>query len=340
MAKTLLAIIADDLTGALDAAAPFSRIAGGVLAATGPEALGPALAAAPAVLAVSTRSREVPAGTARERVAQVLAALPAGTRVVKKIDSRLKGNIAAELEPFAPQPLVVLPAIPEFGRIVRGGHLSGFGVAAPIPVRAALGRRAGMALVPDTVTQADMRAAVAKAPTDALLVGARGMTQALAETLEVQPPPGPPLERPICFVVGSTDPITIAQVDRLRAAVSALHHVQAPAGRVPPRRGAAAAVTLVQATGGEAAAPEEVGACLAAGAVPYLQGVRSMVLTGGATAEAVLDRLGVSILTVAGEALSGVVLCHAGGQAIVTKSGGFGAPDGFVLLAGAANAEV
>ena len=117
MAKTVLAIVADDLTGALDAAAPFARIAGGVLAATGPDALGPALAAEPAVLAVSTRSREVSAATARDRVAQVLAALPVGTRIVKKIDSRLKGHVAAELSALEFRRMLVAPAIPDFGRI-------------------------------------------------------------------------------------------------------------------------------------------------------------------------------------------------------------------------------
>jgi uncharacterized protein YgbK (DUF1537 family) len=55
-------------------------------------------------------------------------------------------------------------------------------------------------------------------------------------------------------------------------------------------------------------------------------------LTGGATAEAVFDVLGIDLLMVAGEALPGMALCHAGTQAFVTKSGGFGTPGAFVRL--------
>ena len=54
-----LAIIADDLTGALDTAAPFAASPRGVAVASRPGALAAALAADADVVAVSTRSREI-----------------------------------------------------------------------------------------------------------------------------------------------------------------------------------------------------------------------------------------------------------------------------------------
>jgi len=337
-----IAIIADDLTGALDASAPFARAPGGVAVATRPDAMAAALDTGASVVAVSTRSREVPAAEARARVDAVLAQLPAGARIVKKIDSRLKGNIAAELAPLADRPMVVLPAIPDFGRIVRDGALQGFGVETPIPVRAALGKPGAAARVPDTDDSAQMLQAVAEAPADAVLVGARGLAQALAAHLGL---PGAPvttaLPPPVCFLVGSTDPITLAQVAALRAARSDLHHIAAPGGDVPEGE-APARHSLIQAVPGAAETrPERVAAALASGALPHLRAARSMLLTGGATAEAALDSLEIALLIVDGEALPGMALCRAGAQVVVTKSGGFGAPDAFVRLARApADTEV
>jgi uncharacterized protein YgbK (DUF1537 family) len=147
-----------------------------------------------------------------------------------------------------------------------------------------------------------------------------------------QPPSFDVLPIPICFVVGSTDPITLAQVERLMAETPDAIRVVAPSGEVP-RDIPTAAVTLIQATEGTAMAGKAVARALAEGVLPYLRAARSMLLTGGATAEAVLDALGLDVLAVSGEAQPGLPHCEAEGRAIVTKSGGFGAPDAFVRLA-------
>jgi D-threonate/D-erythronate kinase len=339
-----LAIIADDLSGALDAAAPFAGVGSMVVAATGPDALGDALAGDAGIVAVSSRSRELDAGAARARVARILAALPPGIRILKKIDSRLKGNIAAELEPLADRPLVILPAIPDFGRVVRGGSLQGFGVDRPVAVRDVLGRLAATALVPDIADQCAMARAVAAAPADAVLVGARGLAQALASAMGMPAPAQPPpLPLPTCFVIGSTDPITLAQVAALRAARRDVLHIEAAGGTVPslPPYWSPPPVVVLQATGGGESRPLQVAAKLARGAAPYLSAARSMLLTGGATAEAVLDVLRITLLTVAGEALPGMPFCRAAGRVVLTKSGGFGGPDTLVRLAAqAAKAEI
>lgn len=164
MSRIVLAVIANDLTSALDASAPFANAPVGFAVATRPAAFEDALASGAAVVAVSNRSRDLPPSHARDKVASVLAALPEAVRVVKKIDSRLKGNIAAELEQFGDRPLTVLPAIPDFGRIVSDGARHGFGVITPIAVRPRLGRFVEAAAIPDTANQAEIEHVVAGLP--------------------------------------------------------------------------------------------------------------------------------------------------------------------------------
>ena len=326
-----LAIISDDLTGALDAAAPFSGGAR-VVVATRPEAVGRAFASGASVVSVSTRSREIASEDAHDRVSRVLAELPAGVARFKKVDSRLQGHISAELSAFD-GPFLVMPAIPEFGRIVRRGMLSGFGIERPVDVAGVIGH--ADISVPDAASQADMVGAVSQADEDAVLVGARGLAQALAQVWGYGPPKRPEWSLPSCFAIGSTDPITLEQIGELRARCAGLTHVAAPNG-LAPAPGRTSPVTLVQATPGPAARPDDVARAFAKTAQPYLRAARTVVLSGGATAEAMLDALGVDVLTVEGEALPGMPLSRAGGQAIVTKSGGFGDAGALAFLAGMA----
>lgn len=312
-----LAIIADDLTGALDSAAPFADRGLAVQVATRPGALAGAFSGAD-IVAVSTRSREVAPDDARAAVADVLRQLPPGLARFKKIDSRLKGNIAAEIAAFPPGPLLAVPALPDFGRVVRGGCVKGWGVEAPLPVAAVLGRAA---IVPDVGNAADMAAALAAHP-EALVAGARGAAQAMAALMGNGGAALPELALPMLLVVGSTDPITLAQVSALRAAVPGLDFRPAPDGR--PAGGMAGPVTLVQAVPGDGETAAGVAAALAAGVARLAPGVRSLVLTGGATAEACLDALGIDVLELLGDIQPGLPLSRGGGRLIVTKSGGFG----------------
>ena len=52
-----------------------------------------------------------------------------------------------------------------------------------------------------------------------------------------------------------------------------------------------------------------------------------LVLSGGATAQVILERLGIDVLELVGEALPGLPLARANGLTFVTKSGGFGSED-------------
>lgn len=330
----MLCIIADDLTGAFDAAAPFAGRGLATVVALHPGAVAQALAAGAAVVAVSTRSREIAEDQAAARVAAVAAALPPGAQVFKKIDSRLKGHVAAELAALAPRAMLVAPAIPDFGRVVKDGAVTGFGVDVPIPVTPVLGGLA--AQVPDTASAEEMRAALAAAPEGALLVGARGLAEALAVRMTGRAAAGAPLPRAgrVLMVVGSRDPITLAQVAALRS--QGADWRGAPNGRLDDRR-PVQALTLVQATPGPAGATgAEVAQALAAGVHPALTGgTDAIFLTGGATAEAVMQAMGLDVLRLAGEVLPGVPLGHApDGQAVIVKSGGFGGGDTLTRLAG------
>lgn len=328
----MLVILADDLTGALDTAAPFAARGMHVEVALSTDAVGDALGEAPAVLSVNLASRELGAQEARRATLAALAGLPAGVRLFKKVDSRLKGHIAAELDAMAYRAALVAPAIPAFGRIVADGCVTGFGVDVPISIAQQLGAHAGRATIPDIASQSEMSLWLDRAEEAGidLLIGARGLAEAFAQRMSggasartAEIPAGPGL-----LVIGSRDPITLAQIDALRSE-GGLRYLPAPNGRLAPVHADDSALTLVQAVPGSAdATSEEVSHALAESVCPQLTDAASTVLlSGGATAEAVLKKMGVARFRLLGECLPGLGLAHAQGRCIIAKSGGFGQPD-------------
>lgn len=337
---TRLVIVADDLTGALDAAAPFASRGLRTLVGTSPEAAAELLASPADVIALNTASRELAPAAARQRVECVLAHLPADQRLFKKVDSRLKGNVEAELAAFPAGRLAVLPAIPEFGRIVEGGHIRGFGVDQPIPIAAALGALAARADIPDTRTVAELRAALDATPPERLLVGARGLADVLAERLAPRRPQSQRrLGRALTMVIGSRDPITLSQIDALRQRYPTMRVLEAPNGTFAPseKDESAPPLTLLQATPGDGDAPavsvaEALGRSLCSCCLDRRDG---LLISGGATAEIVLQALRLDLLEVTGEIVAGLPVSKAGDLTIITKSGGFGARNALVEVAAA-----
>jgi D-threonate/D-erythronate kinase len=120
-----MAIVADDLTGAADAGVQFVR-AGYRTAVVFHGEVAPT--AGIDAISFDTDSRTMPAGFAAKRVLGV-ARVVRGSRVVyKKLDSTLRGNVAAELSAaFGASGLeraIVAPAFPDAGRTtVRGTQL-------------------------------------------------------------------------------------------------------------------------------------------------------------------------------------------------------------------------
>ncbi len=334
----MLAILADDVTGTLDAAAPFAGRGLSTRVVLRVDAIAHVLRDNDVdVLSINLNCREVSAEEARATMARAVSSLPSDAILFKKVDSRLKGNIAAELDAVIFRRALVAPAIPAFGRVVKGAHVRGFGVNQPISVLAALGGGGDRFLVPDTQTDEDMNEALTQAQADGvdLLIGARGLAEALAFSMtgkaEAQPaavPPGRAL-----LVIGSRDPITLAQVEALRHDVR-VGYVGAPNGVLGDACGSQHNVVLVQALPGAInASSEQVSANLAAGVVSEMtMAARTWLLSGGATADAVLSRAGISELTLLGECLPGLGVAEAQGHCVIAKSGGFGTPDTLVRV--------
>jgi uncharacterized protein YgbK (DUF1537 family) len=333
-----LAILADDLTGALDSAAPFAARGCRVEVALCAEATAEACLHGADIVAVSTRSRELTVDEARAAVSLAAAALPPGVRIFKKIDSRLKGHVEVELSALTFSGALVAPAIVDFGRVVKDGAVTGFGVENAIPIAAVLGRFAGRSTIPDVGSDEEMRAALDRADEADLLVGARGLAEALARRLTgVEQPTVAALAGPrSILVVGSRDPITLAQVEALRSQED-VTHLPAPNGIFDARRvlEAGTNLVLVQAMPGDRAVqPHDVAVNLAEHLRPIVPDCcDTLFLTGGATAEAVLGAMGIDRMRLLGECLPGLPVGVAGDLTIVAKSGGFGEVGALVRVA-------
>ena len=124
-----VAIVADDLTGALDAAAPFAGCGLETRILLDFEQAASALETNTQVLSLTSESRHLSPPAADERVWNATrAALAGAPRVLlKKINSTLRGNIAAEimagLRASGLRHALIAPAVPRHGRIMRGGEV-------------------------------------------------------------------------------------------------------------------------------------------------------------------------------------------------------------------------
>src|SRR3954452_16977764 len=144
-------VIADDLSGAVEVAAVMGLLRISLDAGDLRDS----------VVDLDTRGLSPEAAAARVR--EVLARHDGG-RVFKKIDSLLRGNVAAELAEL--RDAVVAPALPVEGRTVRGGVLHVDGVPRATPVACH-----------DAETDDDLDAIVAAHP-HAHLAGSAGLARA------------------------------------------------------------------------------------------------------------------------------------------------------------------
>jgi uncharacterized protein YgbK (DUF1537 family) len=226
-----VAIVADDLTGALDAAAPFAGRGLETRILLDFEQAAAAVETNTRVLSLTSESRHLSPTAADERVWNATRAALAGAPriLLKKIDSTLRGNIAAEimagLRATGLQHVLIAPAVPRHGRIMREGEVFMNGVplrqteigadalspppSAPLPqiLRAAskdlivhvwtrgaafaLNAEAGIhAYVADCETEADLDAIaqfVISHCDEILPVGASGLATAIAKQLAQTP---------------------------------------------------------------------------------------------------------------------------------------------------------
>jgi D-threonate/D-erythronate kinase len=355
---TIVRIVADDLTGALDAAAPLVGLAGPLPVLWDADAATQARGSF--ALDAESRDRRAPAE-------HWLAALQGADLAYKKIDSLLRGRtieeIPACLESGYFASAVIAPAFPAQQRITREGRQ--YWRAAPsaawqpvevelmaelqrrgVPVRHApssgdiTGR--GFFLC-DAIDEEDLAATVhaGRGLTAPLLwIGTAGLARALAGP---SAPAGlTALPTPLLLVIGSHHPVTLAQVAQLAAhAASAATTirldsadlaaaVESLAAALATQRRAALVFALPDGTGAEIAGPlfDRVMA-LAIERVPL---PRSLVVTGGATLFRLARALEARSLLVRGELMPGIAVSRLEGgrwpgATVLSKSGAFGAPD-------------
>jgi uncharacterized protein YgbK (DUF1537 family) len=297
--------------------------------------LDPAGRADGAVVAQDLDTRSKSERTARKIVRRAFSRRPARQADIlfKKIDSTMRGHVAAELAAarsvLGRRPIVFTPAFPAQGRRVReavlhlrGRPLSGdlrvllAGAGFPathVPAASAAGLRAALdagarAFVCDASTDADLdrvaRAGLALRPRP-LFVGSAGLARALARALpRRRGAPVPRAEaRPVLTVVGSASPVSRRQADALgaRDLLVRIDWRRAPRVRDVPK-------------------VRRLGRLLAR-ALPNVH----YVLTGGVTARAVLAARGVRALRLLGEVEPGVPFGMAmDGTLVCTKAGAFG----------------
>ncbi len=334
-----IAIIADDLTGALDTASPFACNGARTFCFTEPDAINIQTAAGADVISVSTNSRNMPpdrACAAVKAAAESIRSLSPET-VLKKIDSRLKGNVAVECgavaSVFGLSHLLVVPAAPDVGRHVINGAVQGAGVSHPIPLSPMFAKSTCQIRIPDVASHVDMQNVVRLFMNERgmLPVCSRGFAVALAEYLY----PGgvaekPSLKGPWLVAIGSRDPLTSAQRTALCNASGFICN-EAPDGKaesIPPSW----QELLLHCTGMQTEDPELVARRFAEGVKTAIEAGEpgTMLCSGGDTARAVLHTLRQNCLLVLGEAAPGLPvsrICVGGRDLIfISKSGGFGKP--------------
>ena len=338
-----VAIIADDLTGALDTGTPFVDAGFRVAVAVDVEAVEAAMASGAEVVVVNTVSRAMDPNAAAASVARaaVLLRKASPALVFKKIDSRLKGNVRAETEAlatvFGKTRVVIAPAIPDQQRFTRNGMVVGRGVDEPIAIAPLF---AGSPLTVDVATvetDGDLDQIVAAfVGQTTLAVGARGLGAALARrfaqlfAVSVPPSPFEPGARTL-FAVGSRDPITHSQMQALSESglLGSLH--DAPAGNLDTVSIVSDLPLLLRCAGELADDAHAVARRFAEGVARIAEETRPdmLMIGGGDTAYAILSCLGARVLTPRGEIESGIPwfsLTDGHGQEMrcAVKSGGFG----------------
>ena len=354
-------LVADDLTGACDAAVHFAIR--GLRPVTVPIARATRHSTA-RLLAVTTESRDLPPAGIRQALSALAAEFPvdSSSLVFKKIDSTLRGNtgleIAAALESFHCDAAVVCPAFPGMRRIVERGVLSvacapefepidvaqllqlqsghPCGASRPDGIPAILHSGARIVSVDATCDDDLDRIAAALLPMgrSILWAGSAGLASALARLMgeRCDPPPVPASSGAALFCIGSDHAVTVAQQDALLAG--------RPSALVHPHDAARQSICAALARGEHMILRIPRGQVPAEALREWIDGlpVAALVLSGGDTASLVCQAAGVRSIELCDEIVPGVPrgILHGGafdGVAVVTKSGGFGDRDTLIHVA-------
>ncbi|TQM61772.1 four-carbon acid sugar kinase family protein [Humibacillus xanthopallidus] len=208
----------------------------------------------------------------------------------------------------------------------------------------------GAVAVCDAATDADLvtiHAAATGGRRAALLVGSGAMADTAVRALAPEPDAAPtplPRLRSLLMVLGTRASAVAPQLEHLGAEAAHIELVGptrlladpgALAARLSqlPARGLVA-VALDPSAATETGDVSRLVHALADALAPLVVRYDGVFLTGGETARAVLDRLGVGSLSVLAELERGTVVSRTdGGHVVVTRPGSFGAPDSLVRTA-------
>lgn len=341
MSLPTLRLLADDLTGALDTAAELAVLCGPVPVRWAPRGTGS--------LALDSGTREAPRDVAFARAVELAPALAGGDIALKKLDSLLRGQVAAELAACWGTGLwrhvVLAPAFPAQRRITREGQVlagrpDGGWAPVPMPDFAAEGLvvqpgRTDRALPPgislfDAESDADLARIVAlgrDAAGPVLWCGSGGLGRALAGSAAVRPETR--LQAPVLGLFGSDQPATARQLAACGAAW--MPQTVPDAARIAAAL-AQTGVALVSLTLPPLPRDEAAGRIAAgfAALVAALPRPGTLLVVGGETLRAICAALGAEGLLATGAVMPGVPrsTLQGGawhGLAVISKSGAFGA---------------
>jgi uncharacterized protein YgbK (DUF1537 family) len=349
-------LIADDLTGACDAAVHFAMRGSRTVASVDTRFVDDA-----SVVAINAATRDLDPQLAEERIREIAATLPvhSAKRLFKKIDSVLRGNagreVAAAVTAFGCDAAILTPAFPALGRTVESGWLRVNGtptveIASRLrdqsvrdsvhtkPGRLAAAVAGGARVVSlDAASDRDLDAIVEEGMSlgkRVLWAGSGGLASALARAMPLAkekssahtPPNGP-----VLFCIGSDHPETLAQQQCLLA--------ERPVKTIMAANVAGDVATALRI--GPHVLLRVPRRCVDGDSLRKLirsGPVAALLLSGGDTASAVCEAMGAHFIELHGEIAPGVPrgMLRGGefdGLAVVTKSGGFGAEDALVRVA-------
>ena len=349
-----LRLLADDLTGALDTAAELTVLCGPV------RVLWDGAATAdlpPGNVALDSGTREAARDAAFARAEALAPALAGAGIAYKKVDSLLRGHVAAELAAClrlgAWRHCVVAPAFPAQGRITRGGcvlvrqHGGAWSPAGDGDLLAALADEGvpappgspdaplppGVAVF-DAETEDDLARVAAlgrQAEAPVLWCGSGGLARALAG--EARARPATALQRPVLGLFGSDQAVTARQLAAcgpcwIRLVKGGAAEALRVARQMETAGVALASVDLPPGlTRGEAARRIETALTELTRRLPRPD---TLIAAGGETLRALCRGLGARSLEATGLVAPGVPRSAMRGGAwdgveVVSKSGAFGA---------------
>jgi 4-hydroxythreonine-4-phosphate dehydrogenase len=329
-------VLADDVSGAAEAAAAFLGCQGGV------EVLLTAGVSNRPVTVVDLHTRRLSFADAENTVAQALS-ITGDARVIIKIDSLLRGPVEATVRAAAAtgRPVVIAAGNPTLGRTVVGGVVlvdgvpldqSGLWAAeispAPLSIVDATGHASGVRIV-DVVSDADLDRVVAQSTPDTILIGTGALTAAVARRMPSRSEPRAviPSSSRMVLVVGTADGSAQAQLLQLESDGTAVVRIDSAdllAGRAAkPDVRDAVAIAIEGPVAPENA--HRMVHALAEVVAGIIDESTDLVLTGGETARTVLDRLGVDRMEPIAEIHPGAITCvTSDGRLVVTRPGSFG----------------